>query len=765
MSWQQAFEAGNLAFTGGLYEAALPKYQQAVELARSANDLSGIGETSRALTRLYLELNRAEDAETAGNEAFDADQTFWGYDNQQLADDMFWLAEARRRLGKYESAREMMERALAARVGLFGEIHDDSLSSMIGLIWLNLAEEKNYSQVLELMHRATKAFASLHPYGHFAKTLNMQVLLKPYVQRGKDQEAEAISRRVQQALRAVLGDSNQETQQVLKDCSLVMHDANKHMSAWRFKSRAAAMGSQTMPDRLAQHAENTIPSFTKEEAPNHVVPDFEKAPRAASHFAEQPEGTELKPGSRQYEIISSDEPTAEPALIEWPDAGPTSAPMIVDQPSPIESNSFEIPPSDLKYVHDEHRDLLGETLKLAGSDLNSTAAIGWWLAWSIGTAVLSSTIYGVSGFIALTPWSFIFGFVTASIGCLLWLRFIVARHQSLLEKQLPAALDQMAAMLEAGNPVTECFIFLGNNSPPPIRQAFSRCALFLREGRTLQQALTEFGHSFEAHEAKSLTDAINLSRSFGGGLARDVRLIAHDLRERESAAAGASLTSAQVKFWIFLLSIGFAISVAQILLSPTSGAAVLQSAGTQLVLVLSLLILIGCGSVLATPKTSGPAIARLKTKFLRNYSKQQVGNKLRNELPGFLDKIVMLTEIGISLPQAVAQVRNESSASCPTLCHLLDYTLDHLPSFKSAIPNAFRKLGEDYKVQELIDLGSALDAAERTKSSIGYQLKEQSGALRSHLSLSRRARRTRSLYVVFVVALLYGKKKLRKPHS
>jgi Flp pilus assembly protein TadB len=761
MSWQQSLEAGNLAFAGGLYEAALPKYLQAVQLARKTHDLSGIGESTRALARVYLQLGKAEEAEIAATEAFDTDQIFWGYDNQQLADDMFWLGEARRRLGKFESARESMERAFATRVGLYGEIHDDSLSSMIGLIWLNLAHENRYDDVVTLMHRATTAFASLHPYGDFAKALNMQFLLRPYIEHNSEQEAEGISRRVQQALRTVLGDSNQEIQQVLKDCSSVMHDANKHMSAWRFKSRAAAMGNQSIPDRLANQVENMAAETAKEPDKHTVVPDFEKTPHPSLNFSEQPEGTELNPGYRQHYIAVDETSASEEVSTELPgvvssSALPSGSGTGVGTTSEAPtvnygSSQASIEAREQKFEYDDQQNYLGRMLRLASLDLDVRGAINWWLVCALISGAVSSIIYTLSGFALLAPWSFLFAVVTAFIGCGLWLSFLVSRHQSKLERQLPPALDQMASMLEAGSPVAECITSLGDNSPSPIRLEFSRCASMLRDGSPLKPSLTELTHHFSAQEVKSLVDAINISRSVGGGLARDVRLIARDLRDRESTAGGASLTSAQVKLWILILGIGFAVSTLQILFIPGAGVGYFQSTAVRAILVLFFLTTAGSAAVLATPEQSGPALRRLKSKLLSNYSRQQVGIRLRSELPSFLDKIVILTEIGISLPQAVAQVRNESSASCPTLCRELEYTIDHLTSFKSAIPSAFRKMGEEYKVQELIELGSALDAAERSKSSIGYQLREQSGALRSHLTLSRRARKTKTIYVVFVI--------------
>jgi Flp pilus assembly protein TadB len=404
-------------------------------------------------------------------------------------------------------------------------------------------------------------------------------------------------------------------------------------------------------------------------------------------------------------------------------------------------------------VESEHSDYLAIALRMAGLSIGTKPVFLWWLFSAVVVGVISSTLYSLNGLPALAPWSFMLGFIVATIGFGLWLAITAARHQSVLAKQLPSALDLMASMLEAGSPVPECIIFLGENSPNPIRVEFNRCAVLLRNGNPVRDAIAELAHYFHGSEIKAFVDAINLSWSGGGSLARDVRNIASDMRGKHSAAGGANITAAQVNLILLVFAVLFSISTLQTVFVPASGTGLLQSTFPRIILVVSFFAAISSGAVLAMPKQSGPALKRFKTILLGDNSRWKVSHQLRNELPGFLDRIIMLTESGISLPQAVAQVRSQSSASCPTLCRELETTINNLTSFKSAIPNAFKKMGEEYQVQELVHLGAALDAAERTGSSVGYQLKEQGGALRSHLKLSRQTRKTKVMYVVFVILL------------
>ncbi len=116
VSWQQLFEAGNLVFAGGLYDAAERKYLEALDFARNAGDQSWVGDSLRALTRTYMLMDRQEDAEKTAVEAEQVDRAYWGYECQQVADDMYLLAEIKHIGRNLNDARSLFDRTLQARI-------------------------------------------------------------------------------------------------------------------------------------------------------------------------------------------------------------------------------------------------------------------------------------------------------------------------------------------------------------------------------------------------------------------------------------------------------------------------------------------------------------------------------------------------------------------------------------------------------------------------------------------------------------------------
>lgn len=261
MSWQRYYEAGNRAFGGGLYSAALPSYLQALQSAQQSGDAQALADTQRGLARTYLELGQIEQAKLSALQAEEVDRSYWGYENAHVAEDMFLLAECWRRQDNYPQARELFERVLHLRASFFGEAHSDSLDVMVKLIVLDL-QENSWETLLDHMRRATSIFSQLHPSGAFVKSLNLKTLLQVYIDQNRHQEADRIAQSVQQALRTVLGNAHPELTQALVDCSAVMKTANKHLSAWQFQTKAKILEGRNSDLALSSTREVTPPAQT-----------------------------------------------------------------------------------------------------------------------------------------------------------------------------------------------------------------------------------------------------------------------------------------------------------------------------------------------------------------------------------------------------------------------------------------------------------------------------------------------------------------------
>jgi tetratricopeptide (TPR) repeat protein len=249
-SWERLFETGNLAIARGLHETAIAEYTRALTVAENTSDYFAQAETLRALAKTYLETNKISEAKQSISKAKDLDVSFWGPDNQHVAEDTFILGETLRREGDFLSARDLYNQVLTIRTTLFGDTHEETLNVFLRLIWTGL-EEGRYEELVKVTDHAAKVFRDLHPAGMFGRWLNLQALLQPYLAQKRYIEAELICERTIGILRAILGDRNLELSEILNDCSEIMKQANKHLSSWSLKSRSEAMNDVYSLERQA----------------------------------------------------------------------------------------------------------------------------------------------------------------------------------------------------------------------------------------------------------------------------------------------------------------------------------------------------------------------------------------------------------------------------------------------------------------------------------------------------------------------------------
>jgi len=238
ISWQNSFETGNLLYRGRLFDRAESKYLEALAFARSQGEQSWVGDSLRALARTYLLMEAPESAEKAATEAEAVDRAFWGYENQQVAEDMYLLAEAKHMSGNLAQAREIFDRTLEVRIAVFVNDHDDILAVLIRLMWIDLEEGDSRGTLITNMRQATAMFARLHPQGDFARRLEVPALLKPYLDHEMPSEALLIFERLQKAMRIVLGNTHPEIAGILADCADVLKLANNQLPELRKKPKS-----------------------------------------------------------------------------------------------------------------------------------------------------------------------------------------------------------------------------------------------------------------------------------------------------------------------------------------------------------------------------------------------------------------------------------------------------------------------------------------------------------------------------------------------
>jgi len=82
---------------------------------------------------------------------------------------------------------------------------------------------------------------------------------------------------------------------------------------------------------------------------------------------------------------------------------------------------------------------------------------------------------------------------------------------------------------------------------------------------------------------------------------------------------------------------------------------------------------------------------------------------------------------------AVDKVGKEVEDACPVLGGELQQLIQDVKIFAKSVPIAMREMGERCGVDELINMASALIAAEQKGADISYPLKQQAEALRDRL--------------------------------
>jgi tight adherence protein C len=108
-------------------------------------------------------------------------------------------------------------------------------------------------------------------------------------------------------------------------------------------------------------------------------------------------------------------------------------------------------------------------------------------------------------------------------------------------------------------------------------------------------------------------------------------------------------------------------------------------------------------------------------------------NQILRELPTIIDLLIVCAQAGLGLMLGVDKVSKECIDSCPVLCEEMQQLIQDVKIFAKSVPVAMREMGERCGVDELINMASALIAAEQKGADISYPLRQQGEALRERL--------------------------------
>src|SRR5579875_2118331 len=118
--------------------------------------------------------------------------------------------------------------------------------------------------------------------------------------------------------------------------------------------------------------------------------------------------------------------------------------------------------------------------------------------------------------------------------------------------------------------------------------------------------------------------------------------------------------------------------------------------------------------------------------FLATRVKKRQAQVLK-ELPTVIDLLIVCAQAGLGLLMCVDKVPKEISESCPVLHAELRQLLNDVKIFAKSVAHALAEMGERCGVEELVNMASALIAAETKGSDISYPLRQQSEALRDKM--------------------------------
>ena len=108
-------------------------------------------------------------------------------------------------------------------------------------------------------------------------------------------------------------------------------------------------------------------------------------------------------------------------------------------------------------------------------------------------------------------------------------------------------------------------------------------------------------------------------------------------------------------------------------------------------------------------------------------------DQILKELPVIIDLLIVCAQAGLGMMLAIDKVSKEVVLSCPILSIEMQQLISDVKVFAKSVPYAMREMGERCGVDELINMASALIAAEAKGADMSYPLRQQASALRDRL--------------------------------
>ncbi len=112
---------------------------------------------------------------------------------------------------------------------------------------------------------------------------------------------------------------------------------------------------------------------------------------------------------------------------------------------------------------------------------------------------------------------------------------------------------------------------------------------------------------------------------------------------------------------------------------------------------------------------------------------RKTGSKVRDEMPKFLDLLIMYLQSGTPWLHSIDQIVTYNAGSCPMLCKELGVALLAVRENNTPLHKSMDEIGKRLSIPELVELASTLHAASRTGGSMSQALMNQAQALRDSI--------------------------------
>lgn len=136
-----------------------------------------------------------------------------------------------------------------------------------------------------------------------------------------------------------------------------------------------------------------------------------------------------------------------------------------------------------------------------------------------------------------------------------WQRVSLRRRQSRRARQLPDALERMAASLRTGSSVPQALAECGRHGEAPLSTELAALAQHLRYGASMGRALDVWTEQHHDEGTRLAASALLLSAQLGAAPGRALDGVATTLRERNQLRAERHAQATQARYSAIVLSV------------------------------------------------------------------------------------------------------------------------------------------------------------------------------------------------------------------